>query len=225
LGNTGNEVLNTVFPFTSSSMSGNAAKVGAPGTRGGGRQWCATSSVLTYLEVGVVAAQDTGGMDRIVVGIDGSDTSRRALRWAAEEARQHDAELHVVHAWEVPAPGAAVGLAPRRVTAAADGQRDVAETLLKDVIREELGDNPPEKVRPSIGRGPAATILLEAARGADLLVVGSRGLGGFAGLLLGSVSSKVAHYAACPVVIVRPPAAVDQSEDSSQLHSVEDQPR
>lgn len=168
----------------------------------------------------MVVAEGTSGMDRIVVGVDGSDTSRRALRWAAEEAKAHHAELHVVHAWEVPAPGAAVGLG--RVTAAADGQRDVAETLLRDVITEELGASPPERVRPTIGRGPAATILLEAARGADLLVVGSRGLGGFAGLLLGSVSSKVVHYAACPVVIVRPPAAADQPDESGGLHAVED---
>lgn len=170
----------------------------------------------------MVVAEGTSGMDRIVVGVDGSDTSRRALRWAAEEARAHDAELHVVHAWEVPTPGAAVGLAPRRTAVKAGEQRDVAEDLLKEILTEELGDYPAEKVRPSIGRGPAATILLEAARGADLLVVGSRGLGGFSGLLLGSVSSKVAHYAACPVVIVRPPAARDQTAESSELHSVDD---
>lgn len=149
-------------------------------------------------------------MRRIVVGVDGSTTSRRALRWAADEARRHGAELHVVHAWESPVPAAAVGLAPRRSTAVEE-QRDVAETLLSEVMQEELGANPPEKTRPSIGRGPAATVLLEAAKGADLLVVGSRGLGGFSGLLLGSVSTKVAHHATCPVVIVRPAAGPDQS--------------
>jgi nucleotide-binding universal stress UspA family protein len=65
-------------------------------------------------------------------------------------------------------------------------------------------------VRTSIGRGAAAGVLLDAARDADLLVVGSRGLGGFRGLLLGSVSSKMAAHAPCPVVIVRPAAPQDE---------------
>jgi nucleotide-binding universal stress UspA family protein len=149
-------------------------------------------------------------MQRIVVGVDGSETSRRALRWAAEEAAAHAAELHVVHAWEVPAPGAGVGLSPGgRAAGAPEGRRDAAQQLLGDVIADELGANPPANLRSSIGRGAAAGVLLEASQGADLLVVGSRGLGGFAGLLLGSVSSKMANHATCPVVIVRPAAPQD----------------
>jgi nucleotide-binding universal stress UspA family protein len=153
----------------------------------------------------------SSGVSRIVVGVDGSETSRHALRWAAAEAIRHDAELNVVYAWEVPALGAGVGIAPgRRATAPPEGQRDAAEHLITEVIAEELGANPPAKVRPSIGRGTAAGILLEASQGADLLVVGSRGTGGFAGLLLGSVSTKMANHATCPVVIVRPPALQDR---------------
>ena len=150
------------------------------------------------------------GMQRIVVGVDGSETSRHALRWAADEAQAHDAELHVVHAWEVPGLGAGVGLGPgRRTGAAPEGQRDAAQQLLSDVLEAELGADPPGNVRSSIGRGSAASVLLEASEGADLLVVGSRGLGGFKGLLLGSVSTKMANHARCPVVIVRPPASPD----------------
>jgi len=151
-------------------------------------------------------------MRRVVVGVDGSETSRNALRWAAQEALSHDAELNVVYAWEVQGLGAGVGIAPgRRAAAAPDEQRGVAEQLVTDVIKEELGENPPTNIRPTIGRGSAASVLLEASKSADLLVVGSRGVGGFAGLLLGSVSSKMANHATCPVVIVRPAAPQDQA--------------
>jgi nucleotide-binding universal stress UspA family protein len=161
--------------------------------------------------VTVVAADGRVDMRRIVVGVDGSETSRQALRWAGEEAERHGAELHVVHAWEVQGVGAGVGMTPgRRSAAAPEGQRDAAEQLVSQVISEELGNHAPDKVRPSIGRGSAAAVLLEASQGADLLVVGSRGLGGFAGLLLGSVSTKMANHATCPVVIVRPAAPEDQ---------------
>jgi nucleotide-binding universal stress UspA family protein len=153
-------------------------------------------------------AQGSTEVRRIVVGVDGSETSRHALRWAAEEARSHGSQLHVVHAWEVPAPAAAVGAGRR--TAPPEGQHDEASRLVADVVRDELGEAPPGDVRTSIGRGPAAGVLLDAARNADLLVVGSRGLGGFRGLLLGSVSSKMASHAPCPVVIVRPAAPQDE---------------
>lgn len=160
----------------------------------------------------MVVAQESEQLRRIVVGVDGSETSRNALRWAAQEALSHEAELHVVYAWEVQGIGAGVGIAPgRRAAAAPEDQRGAAEQLVTDVIKEELGANPPSHVRPSIGRGSAASVLLEASKGADLLVVGSRGVGGFAGLLLGSVSTKMANHATCPVVIVRPAAPEDQA--------------
>jgi nucleotide-binding universal stress UspA family protein len=159
----------------------------------------------------VVTADGSVVTRRIVVGVDGSETSRHALRWAAEEARAHGSELHVVYAWDVPPMGAGVGISPgRRSTAAPEGQREVAQQLVTAVVEEELGTDPPDHVRPAIGRGSAASVLLEAAKGADLLVVGSRGLGGFAGLLLGSVSTKMANHASCPVVIVRPAASEDR---------------
>jgi nucleotide-binding universal stress UspA family protein len=150
-------------------------------------------------------------MQRIVVGVDGSETSRQALRWAASEAEAHDAELHVVCAWDVPAMGGSAGMGAGWNIPDSDELREAAQSLVSNVVEEELGSNPPAKVRPSIGRGSTANVLLEASEGADMLVVGSRGLGGFTGLLLGSVSSKMAHHAPCPVVIVRPPASRDQS--------------
>jgi nucleotide-binding universal stress UspA family protein len=149
-------------------------------------------------------------MQRIVVGVDGSTTSRQALRWAAAEAELHDAELHVVSAWDVPAMGAGAGMGAGWNIADSDELRGAAQSLVSNVVQEELGSNPSAKVRPSIARGSTANVLLEASKGADLLVVGSRGLGGFTGLLLGSVSSKMAHHASCPVVIVRPAASRDQ---------------
>jgi nucleotide-binding universal stress UspA family protein len=162
------------------------------------------------VEVIVDTESPAPGTRRVVVGVDGSETSREALRWAADEALAHGSALHVVHAWDVPPIGAGIGKATgRRTAGAADGQRQAAEQLLTDVVKEELGGHGLTDVRSSIGRGSAASVLLEASRGADLLVVGSRGLGGFAGLLLGSVSSKMANHAACPVVIVRPAAPED----------------
>jgi nucleotide-binding universal stress UspA family protein len=152
-------------------------------------------------------SQGSTEVRRIVVGVDGSETSRHALRWAAAEAKSHGSQLHVVHAWEVPTPAVAVGAGRR--TAPPEGQHDEASRLVADVVRDELGDAPPGDVRTSIGRGAAAGVLLDAARDADLLVVGSRGLGGFRGLLLGSVSTKMAAHAPCPVVIVRPAAPQD----------------
>jgi nucleotide-binding universal stress UspA family protein len=156
-------------------------------------------------------AADRSSWQRIVVGVDGSQTSRYALRWAANEAAAHDAELRVVHAWEMQPTGTAVG---RTLTPGGAGgperQRDDAERLLAEIVEGELSNHENLKVRTSIGRGSPAVVLLEAARDADMVVVGSRGAGGFAGLMLGSVSSKMASHATCPVVIVRPPAAQDE---------------
>jgi nucleotide-binding universal stress UspA family protein len=152
-----------------------------------------------------MSTHETAATRRVVVGVDGSETSRHALRWAAEEAEAHHSELHVVHAWDVSSLGAGVGVTPgRRAGSAPESQREAAQQLMADVVAEELGANPPANIRNSLGRGSAASVLLEAAKGASLLVVGSRGLGGFAGLLLGSVSTKMANHAPCPVVIVRP---------------------
>jgi nucleotide-binding universal stress UspA family protein len=142
---------------------------------------------------------------RIVVGIDGSDASKEALSWALAEARLRGDTVVAVHAWMTPytVPAALPG-AP--MTPVDDGMaeaiRNGAEALLAETVAEAgaAGDVTIEK---RVVEGPAATALIEAAKGAELLVVGPRGHGGFTGLLLGSVSDQVVNHAPCPVVIVR----------------------
>jgi nucleotide-binding universal stress UspA family protein len=139
---------------------------------------------------------------RIVVGVDGSDGSLRALRWAVREARQRDATLDVVVAWHHPYAAAVdpTGMAASRVS------REELEHLSRDLLGRArdvaYAEDQTVQVDPTVVEGGAARALLEAATGADLLVVGSRGRGGFTGLLLGSVSQQCAHHAPCPVVIV-----------------------
>ena len=140
-------------------------------------------------------------MGTIVVGTDGSTGSREALQWAVREAELRGAELLVVHGWQVPAvpeaylvPSAEYEEAAATIVAeAVDTASDMATTPGALTIRSSAVN-----VRP-------AEALIDASRRAELLVVGSRGHGAFAGLLLGSVSLHCASHAACPVVIVRPP--------------------
>jgi nucleotide-binding universal stress UspA family protein len=137
-------------------------------------------------------------MSRIVVGVDGSAGSQRALRWALDEARRRNASVDVVHAWHapyiLPSPMAPV------VTYEYDPIQKTAEEVLSRSLRD--ADTEGLEVRDVLVCDSAAAALLDAAKDADLLVVGSRGRGGFAGLLLGSVSQSVAHHATCPVVVV-----------------------
>lgn len=137
---------------------------------------------------------------RIVVGYDSSPGAHAALRWAAEEARLRGASLDVVHAWTYYVVGA-TGLMPVDPT-----DLEAAAGTVLDEALAELGTVRGVEVNRRLTEGPAAQALLHAAEGADLLVVGSRGRGGFAGLLLGSVSQQVSHHARCPVVIVPAPA-------------------
>jgi nucleotide-binding universal stress UspA family protein len=138
-------------------------------------------------------------MARIVVGVDGSEESKAALRWAVGEARLRGASVRAVYAWSLPYVAAAPGLVVPQGDVA-DFRRDGEEML--DALVAEVGNAGVDVERVAVEGGPAH-VLVEAAEGADLLVVGSRGHGGFAGLLLGSVSQQVAHHAPCPVVIVR----------------------
>ena len=137
----------------------------------------------------------------IVVGVDGSPGSRKALMWAAAEAATHGSDLQVVNAWEhtLMPPAGSVSVSEHEVPE--DSQR-TADDLVR-IIKEELGDEPPVLVQPRVKQGSPARVLIEESAGADLLVVGTRGHGGFAGLVLGSVSQHVAAYAKCPVVVVR----------------------
>jgi nucleotide-binding universal stress UspA family protein len=137
----------------------------------------------------------------ILVGVDGSNQSRTALTWAAAEATAHSADLVVLGVYE-PAllPPVGSGTVPHGDPPDAGDQ--TTETLLQ-VIKDELGEDPPIVVHPRVKQGNVAEVLIEESAEASLLVVGTRGRGGFAGLMLGSVSQHVAAYARCPVTVVR----------------------
>jgi nucleotide-binding universal stress UspA family protein len=139
--------------------------------------------------------------DPIVVGVDGSEQSTAAVRWAAREAHRRHASLRVVHAWVWPLYRVPLGPAPGAPPGA--GLRAAAESVLAaagSTAHAVAGDLP---VETSLEVGTAVPVLLRAAEGAALLVVGNRGLGGFTGLLLGSTGIAVSARAACPVVVVR----------------------
>jgi nucleotide-binding universal stress UspA family protein len=148
---------------------------------------------------GGAAKPARSGRRRIVVGVDGSAGSDRALDWAISEARSRGAPLEVVHVWEVayPALGPAIGFA-----AEYGAVEEEAQVLLDKVVAGHDTSGLTSPVARRLLPGPAASALLGAARGAEELVVGSRGQGGFAGLLLGSVTQQVAHHATCPIVVV-----------------------
>jgi len=141
------------------------------------------------------------GWKTIVVGVDGSPGSRKALSWAAAEAAGHGSDLIVVNVWEhtLLPPAGSVSVAEGYVP---DPSQRTADDLVQ-VIKDELGDEPPVFVQPVVKQGRPAKVLIEESADADLLVVGPRGHGGFAGLVLGSVSQHVAAYAKCPVAVVR----------------------
>jgi len=141
------------------------------------------------------------GWKTIVVGVDGSAGSRNALKWAAAEAAEHGADLVVMNVWEhtLLPPAGSVSVSEHYVPD--PSQRTAAD--LVEVIKDELGENPAVVVRPRVLQGRPAKVLIDQSAGASLLVVGQRGHGGFAGLVLGSVSQHVAAYAKCPVTVVR----------------------
>ena len=146
-------------------------------------------------------------MGKIVVGVDGSPGGMAALRFAADEARLRGAELHVVSAWDVPALAYETGIGQPMLDVS-EFERH-AETTARDTLAEAAPELHDLDVATVHRQGHAAEVLVAEAADADLLVVGSRGLGGFRGLVLGSVSQQCAHQAPCPVVIV-PPAAAEE---------------
>lgn len=158
---------------------------------------------VAIIRSGTVAGDGAGaggGDPRVVAGIDGSAESEAALRWAAEHAAATGARLDVVHAWRAPAvAGAALAYAPVDPTVFRDGAREVLDRAVAAIADVPLAAPP----TPVLVEDRAAAALLDRAGGAALLVVGARGLGGFTGLLLGSVSDQLARHAPCPVVVVR----------------------
>ncbi len=139
---------------------------------------------------------------KIVVGVDGSAASQAALEFACKEAELHGGELVVVHAWEFPY----LEIGAASAANAFDLIEPAAQTVLDDaaaMASKRCGDN--VKISNQLVHGGASASLIEAGKDADLVVVGSRGRGGFASLLLGSTSQQVVHHAAVPVAIVREP--------------------
>ncbi len=152
----------------------------------------------------------------VVVGVDGSDGGKEALRWALAEARLRKAPLRIIHAWTYAYMGAATGgygylggfdSYSAMGVESSQLQRE-AEELVDRLIAEVAGDVKDVEVERQVIDGSPAEVLVGAVSAGDLLVVGSRGHGGFAGLLLGSVSQQCVHHAPCPVVVVhRPPTS------------------
>ena len=140
-------------------------------------------------------------MPGIIVGVDGSGHSQRALEWAMKEAAVRQAPLTVITVHELIKGyfGGLVTYPDDKLLAEQAGQRVQAE-VEKTVA--DLGENRPPEVTVKVGFGSAVEELVEAGKSADLLVVGSRGAGGFARMMLGSVSSLVTQHATCPVVII-----------------------
>ena len=132
---------------------------------------------------------------KVVVGVDGSNCSKIALRWAAQLAKQYGAQLEAVSAWHFPV-GYGIVMAPNF------SPGDLAEKALTETVDEVFGSDRPADMWLAVRPGAAAQVLVEQSEDALLLVVGSRGRGGFAGLRLGSVSSSVAAHAGCPVLVV-----------------------
>ena len=156
----------------------------------------------------------------VIVGVDGSAGARAALRWAAIEARLRETRLRVIHAWEFTYPevagygwGGSVEVLPH---GGVDGLRQAAEALLEDAAAYVASQGLDVDIECEAVEGRAAEVLVDTAGESDLLVVGSRGHGGFVGLLLGSVSQQCAHHARCPVVVVHAP---DESVEPGAAHT------
>jgi nucleotide-binding universal stress UspA family protein len=137
---------------------------------------------------------------RIVVGVDGSDSSLEALRWALTEAELRNAAVDVIHSWHVVYYGDMAGGLPYPEEVFASAARDVLDKALTAVAEEAKT----VKVTGRLEQGSAVPTLLLAAESADLVVVGRRGHGGFLSLVMGSVATQVSSHAKCPVVVVAP---------------------
>jgi nucleotide-binding universal stress UspA family protein len=140
----------------------------------------------------------SGHEPRIVVGVDGSASSKAALDWAIRQAKLTGAIVDAVIAWHFP------GAYGYPVAAGDDADYEkLAAKVVTDTIAEVSGPAGPVEIRPKVVEGNPAAVLLAASAGADLVVVGSRGHGGFVEALLGSVSQHCVHHATCPVVVLR----------------------
>jgi nucleotide-binding universal stress UspA family protein len=143
-------------------------------------------------------------MGFVVVGVDGSEHGEAALEFAAEEAALRRAELRIVCAWELPAWEFPVDGAMNAdvLPGLLRSIGDEADGIVQAAVARVRELRPAVSCEPRVVEGHAGSVLLDEARGAALLVVGSRGRGELAGMLLGSVSHQVLHHAPCPVTVV-----------------------
>jgi nucleotide-binding universal stress UspA family protein len=143
-------------------------------------------------------------MTGIIVGVDGSDHSRHAFRWAMHEAVLRHAPLTVMTVRPAPARPATMSFWGLRTLPDGDSSQEQARRAVRefaDKAASGTGETAPQ-VTVNVTTGEPAEELIIASRDADMIVLGSRGSGGFTRLLLGSVSSQVVHHAACPVVVI-----------------------
>ena len=150
---------------------------------------------------------------RIVVGIDGSDSAADALRWAVEQAKLTGATVEAVYAWD-PGPLVSLGMPPL-----VDWRslREAARARPREIVADVIGRGEVVRILPKMVPGNAAEVLVDRSAHADLLVVGSRGLGGLKGMLLGSVGHHCAAHSYCPVVIVHPVRLTKHEPDRRML--------
>lgn len=143
-------------------------------------------------------------MDTIVVGVDGSTCAKAALEFAVQEAVLRGAQLRIVSAWELTALTDPGGFFPPE---AIDRLQEQAQAAVRDALARVTEHQASLLTEGKVLEGQAAHVLLEEAKDASLIVVGNRGRGGFASLLLGSTSQQMVHHALCPVTVVHAAAA------------------
>jgi nucleotide-binding universal stress UspA family protein len=150
-----------------------------------------------------MSAQQHGNGSRIVAGVDGSPPSLSALRWAIGQAGLTGATVDAVIAWHYPVAVGGYGYAPVDMMQDGGDFQEIAGKVLAEAVGNAADQGGEVRVQSRVVEGNPAQVLIEAAAGAELLVVGSRGHGGFTEALLGSVSQHCVHHAPCPVVIIR----------------------
>jgi nucleotide-binding universal stress UspA family protein len=159
----------------------------------------------------VTSEPDQVSSGRILVGVDDSSESEAAIRWALRFAAATSGAVHVLHAWHLADEYSWVSPRPSPDDPAVIARQEIATMV--DAARTATGiDDATVPVTVTVVTGRAVPTLLDAARDADLVVVGRRGGGGFAGLLLGSVSAQLAAHAPCPVTIVRTDTHTERAE-------------
>lgn len=149
-----------------------------------------------------MSATKTEKAPRIVVGVDGSASSLAALRWAVHQAELTGGTVDAVVAWRMPPTMTGFGFAPVAVAEGSEMEQ-TAKRVLDQVVSKVASPEGGPPVRRLVVQGFPASVLLGASAGADLLVLGNRGHGGFSGALLGSVGQHCVRHARCPVVIIR----------------------